>query len=88
MSANIDKSKLPLKEVLKPTGFFPPENVAELTLSQAIASDNPTMETNKAVTIDVSKYTESVVIEPTEGKDGMKKVTVTLTGITPADPQE
>lgn len=86
MSANIDKTKLPLKAVLKPTGFYPPKHVENLTLEQAIASDNPTIETNKAVTIDVSKYTAPIEIEPTEGKDGMKKVTVTLTGITPAEP--
>lgn len=86
MSAPIAKSKLPLKEVLKPTGFFPPENVKDMTLSEAIASDNPTLETNKAVSIDVSKYTAPIEIEPTAGKDGMRKVTVTLTGITPATP--
>lgn len=86
MSANIDTSKLPLKEVLKPTGLYPPERVANLTLEQAIASDNPTLEKNKAVSIDVSKYTAPIEIEPTEGKDGMKKVTITLTGITPAEP--
>lgn len=74
MSANLDKSKLPLKEVLKPTGFFPPQNVANLTLSQAIASDNPVIEQNKVVTIS----TESAEIEPSDGKDAMKKVTATV----------
>ena len=74
MSANLDKSKLPLKEVLKPTGFFPPKNVADLTLSQAIASDNPAIEQNKVVTIS----TESAEIEPSDGKDAMKKVTATV----------
>lgn len=74
MSANIDKSKLPLKEVLKPTGFYPPENVANLTLSQAIASDNPAIEQNKVAAI----TTESAEIEPSDGKDAMKKVTATV----------
>ncbi len=74
MSANLDKSKLPLKEVLKPTGFYPPENVKDLTLSQAIASDNPTIEQNKVATI----TTESAEIEPSDGKDAMKKVTATV----------
>ena len=74
MSANLDKSKLPLKEVLKPTGFFPPKNVADLTLSQAIASDNPAIEQNKEVTI----KTASAEIEPSDGKDAMKKVTATV----------
>ena len=39
------------------------------------------LEDNKTATINVSAYTEPVVIEPTEGKDGMKKVTVTLSNI-------
>lgn len=39
------------------------------------------LENNKAVTIDVSTYTEPVEVTPTEGKDGMKKATVTLDNI-------
>lgn len=39
------------------------------------------IEANKKVTIDVSDYTEPIEIEPTEGKDGMAKVVVTLTGL-------
>lgn len=39
------------------------------------------LEDNKEATIDVSAYTEPVEIEPTEGKDGMKKTTVTLSNI-------
>ena len=39
------------------------------------------LEDNKTATIDVSTYTEPVEIEPTEGKDGMKKVTITLSNI-------
>lgn len=39
------------------------------------------LEDNKTATIDVSTYTEPVEIEPTAGKDGMKKATVTLTNI-------
>ena len=39
------------------------------------------LENNKAVTIDVSAYTEPVVVNPTSGKDGMKKTTVTLDNI-------
>jgi hypothetical protein len=39
------------------------------------------LENNKTATIDVSTYTEPVEIEPTAGKDGMKKATVTLTNI-------
>lgn len=39
------------------------------------------LESNKAASIDVSQYTEPVVITPTEGKDGMEQTTVTLTNI-------
>lgn len=39
------------------------------------------LEDNKEATIDVSAYTEPVEIEPTAGKDGMKKTTVTLSNI-------
>lgn len=39
------------------------------------------LEDNKTTTIDVSTYTEPVEIEPTAGKDGMKKATVTLSNI-------
>jgi hypothetical protein len=39
------------------------------------------LEDNHETTIDVSTYTEPVEIEPTKGKDGMKKATVTLTNI-------
>lgn len=39
------------------------------------------LDNNKAATINVSTYTEPVVINPTSGKDGMKKATVTLSNI-------
>ena len=39
------------------------------------------LDNNKAATINVSTYTEPVVVNPTEGKDGMKKVTITLSNI-------
>ena len=39
------------------------------------------LEDNKTATIDVSTYTEPIEIEPTQGKDGMEKVTVTLSNI-------
>jgi hypothetical protein len=39
------------------------------------------LENNKTATIDVSTYTEPVEIEPTDGKDGKKKATVTLSNI-------
>ncbi len=39
------------------------------------------LDNNKTATINVSTYTEPVVINPTSGKDGMKKATVTLSNI-------
>ena len=39
------------------------------------------LDKNKAVTINVSTYTDPVEVTPTEGKDGMEKVTVTLNNI-------
>lgn len=39
------------------------------------------LDNNKTATIDVSAYTEPVVINPTSGKDGMKKATITLSNI-------
>lgn len=39
------------------------------------------LEDNKAATINVSTYTVPVEITPTEGKDGMKKATITLSNI-------
>lgn len=48
--------------------------------SQEIAGSSD-IEENKEATIDASTYTEPVEITPTEGKDGMAKVTVTLDNI-------
>lgn len=39
------------------------------------------LDNNKTATIDVSTYTEPVVINPTSDKDGMKKATITLSNI-------
>ena len=39
------------------------------------------LDNNKTATINVSTYTEPVEVTPTEGKDGMKKATITLSNI-------
>ena len=39
------------------------------------------LDNNKTATINVSTYTEPVEVTPTEGKDGMKKATITLSHI-------
>lgn len=65
------------------------ENNMELTDGQKVMAgywegidpnDNE-IETNKAVTIDASAYTEPVVVNPTDNYDAMKKVTVTLSNL-------
>lgn len=48
---------------------------------EGIDPNNNEIETNKAVTIDASEYTEPVVVEPTGDYDAMKKVTVTLSNL-------
>ena len=47
-------------------------------IGQAEVAD---LDNNKTATINVSTYTEPVVINPTSGKDGMKKATITLSNI-------
>ena len=57
-------------------------NITELELNgKAVEIGAATLDNNKTATIDVSTYTEPVVITPTSGKDGMKKATVTLSNI-------
>lgn len=72
MSALVENSGLPMKEILKPSGFIPPENVAEKTFKEAVGGD---AEYNKEVTITANGETE---ITPSAGKTAMKKVTATV----------
>ena len=64
------------------TEITPPEGK---TFSKVTVTTNVTggaeIEANVAETIDVSQYTDPVVIEPAAGKDGMAKATVTLSNI-------
>ena len=63
--------------------------IKELKIGQAkedafeniIEQGGAVLENNKEVTINVSTYTEPVVVTPTSGKDGMKKATITLSNI-------
>ncbi len=48
---------------------------------KAAGQSSVKLENNHTETIDVSAYTEPIVIEPASGKDGMKKVTITLSNI-------
>lgn len=61
--------------------------VAKYLHSDGTIDENPSggsgadLENNHQATIDVSTYTNPVEITPTQGKDGMKKATVTVTNI-------
>lgn len=78
MSAQIPDSML-LSDLLKATGYDCPEELQGRTFAEATAGGD--VQTNKASTIDVSAYTEPVVIEPADGYESMKKNTVTLSNI-------
>ena len=61
--------------------------VAKYLHSDGTIDENPSggsgadLENNHQATIDVSTYTNPVEITPTQGKDGMKKATITLDNI-------
>lgn len=80
MSATIPNSML-LSDLLKSTGYDCPENLQGKTFKQATAGAGIDLEANHAVTINAGEYTQPVEVTPAEGKDGMEKVTVTVTGI-------
>mgnify|MGYP003303113834 CR=1 FL=1 len=81
MSANITEHML-LSDLLKATGYNCPANLQGKTFKEATAGGSPSeLDDNKAVTIDASTYTQPVEVTPTEGKEGMKKCTVTLENI-------
>lgn len=80
MSAEIPNGML-LSDLLKATGYDCPETLQSKTFKQATAGAGIDLEANKAVTINVGEYSQPVEVTPTEGKDGMAKVTVTVTGI-------
>ena len=56
-------------------------DIKSVTFKAGDVPEGADLENNKAATIDVSTYTEPVEVTPTIGKDGMKKVTVTLSNI-------
>lgn len=80
MSAQIPETML-LSDLLKSTGYDCPEAAVGKTVAEAISGGDVKVSTNTASTVDVSQYTEPVVIEPAEGYDATKKVTLTLSNI-------
>lgn len=84
MSARIPDTLL-VSEVLKPTGFDCPEDLEGVSFNEAVSGgEGASIEASKSVTVDVSTYAGPIEVTPTEGKDGMAKVVITLTNI----PQE
>lgn len=80
MSATIPNSML-LSDLLKATGYDCPEDLKDKTFKQATSGSETDLEENHAVTINAGEYTQPVEVTPAEGKDGMEKVTVTVTGV-------
>lgn len=80
MSATIPNSML-LSDLLKATGYDCPEDLKDKTFKQATSGGEIDLEENHAVTINAGEYTQPVEVTPAEGKDGMEKVTVTVTGV-------
>lgn len=78
MSAQIPSTML-LSDLLKATGYDCPEELQGRTFEEATAGGD--VQTNKASTIDVSAYTEPIVIKPDTDYESMKKNTVTLSNI-------
>ena len=78
MSAQIPETML-MSDLLKSTGYECPEDLQGRTFAEATAGGD--VQTNKASTIDVSAYTEPIVIKPDTDYESMKKNTVTLSNI-------
>ena len=54
---------------------------ADGTIDENAGGAGANLEDNKTATIDASTYTSPVEVTPSEGKDGMKKATITLSNI-------
>lgn len=80
MSAQIPETML-VSDLLKSTGYDCPEAAVGKTMAELISSGGTKISTNTDAEIDVSQYTEPVVINPAEGYDATKKITVELKNI-------
>lgn len=80
MSGQIPETML-LSDLLKSTGYDCPEEAIGKTMAEVISGGDAKISTNTDAEIDVSAYTEPVEVEPAEGYDATKKVTVTLDNI-------
>lgn len=80
MSATIPNGML-LSDLLKATGYDCPSNLQGKTFAQATSGAGIDLESNKAVSVNASTYTQAVEITPSDTYEAMEKVTLTLTGI-------
>lgn len=80
MSARIPSGML-LSDLLKATGYDCPSNLQGKTFAQATTGAGIDLESNKAVSVNASTYTQAVEITPSDTYEAMEKVTLTLTGI-------
>ena len=80
MSATIPNSML-LSDLLKATGYDCPDDLQGKTFNQSTSGGEADLEANHASSVNVEEYTQPIEITPAEGKDGMEKVTLTLTNI-------
>lgn len=56
-------------------------DVKDIAITAGEVPSGADLEDNKAATINASTYTSPVEVTPSEGKDGMKKATITLSNI-------
>lgn len=80
MSATIPNGML-LSDLLKAAGYDCPSNLQGKTFAQATSGAGIDLESNKAVSVNASTYTQAVEITPSATYEAMEKVTLTLTGI-------
>lgn len=82
MGATLQNS-VPMKEILKPTGYDIPASVANKTWGQATSGGGAVIEENKNVSITANGTVE---ITPSSGSDAMAKVTASVN--VPSDAKE
>lgn len=82
MGATLQNS-VPMKEILKPTGYDIPASVANKTWGQATSGGGAVVEDNKNVSITANGTVE---ITPSSGSDAMAKVTASVN--VPSDAKE
>ena len=80
MSATIPNNML-LSDLLKATGYDCPDDLQGKTFKQSTSGGSADLEANHQTTVKVDEYTQPIEITPESGKDGMEKVTLTLTDI-------